>query len=96
MFYFTVVDQEPGQLYFSCFLFHQHHEESKGEDLASAMIFTNHLTEVEETHWNRTVSHLSFADGLNKTKLRLFCIYSTFHLKASKCFVSSDRQQASC
>lgn len=54
---------------------------------------TNHLTEVEGTHWNRTVTRLSFADGLNKTSLRLFCIYSTFNLKASKCFVSSDGQQ---
>lgn len=89
IFYFAILDQEPGQPCFHCFLFHLHLEESK----ASALIFKIHLTKLEGARWNRTVPHLSFTDEANKIWLRTFCIYSTFHPKASTCFVSSDRQQ---
>lgn len=62
--------------------------------LASAQIFTNHLTELQGPLWNRLIIHLSVPDRLNKSWLWLFCIYSTLQLKASKCFVCSIGQHS--
>lgn len=90
MFYFA---QEPGLLYFYCFLLHWHHAKSKGEDLPSAVIFHRSSDQNGRDSLEQDSNSPIICWWTEQDLARLFCIYSTFHLKASKCFVSSGRQQ---
>lgn len=65
----------------------------KAKDLASALILTYHLTKLQGTCWNSTVTYLTFADGLCKIWLRLFCIYHAFPLEGLRMFCEHDRQR---